>query len=79
MYYDSLYLDDTWHHVLLYPEATWSSRTNCEIQIPTAWNDGEIILSARAGSLSNGSQAYLYVINANHAVNETGYPVTVSN
>ncbi len=77
VYYDHIYIDDTWHRVLLCPESTWSSKTKCEIQIPSLWADNKITLNARSGSLAGGSTAYLYVVNKEGVTNENGYEITI--
>ncbi len=73
MYYDSLYMDDTWHRVLLCAESTWSARSNCEVQIPTSWNDSKVTVHINKGGLDTSKASYLYVINKNGEPNENGW------
>src|SRR5574343_165202 len=56
--------------------STYSVSTKLAIITPTSWNDTLIQATVRQGSFTNGS-AYLYVINANGAVNANGYPITI--
>ena len=42
VYYDSLYIDDSWHRVVICSSGTYDKCTNREIQIPTGWNENEI-------------------------------------
>ncbi len=43
---------------------TWSSRTHCEVQVPTSWSSGSITVKAQSGSFTSGGSAYLYVVDA---------------
>lgn len=55
--------------------ATWSSRTHCEIQYPTAWSDTSITLSEiNNGSFAVDATVYLYVIDSSGTVSA---PLTV--
>lgn len=51
--------------VELCDNGTWTSRTHCEIQYPTAWADGSITITGNYGSFSNGNTVYLYVVDSN--------------
>jgi len=70
VYYDSIYVDKTQARVELCDTSTWSARTHCEIQPPTAWaNDGsQITVNYNPGSFTNGQTAYVYVVDSNGAV-----------
>ncbi len=76
MYYDSLYVDDTWHRVLICPEATWNIRSNCEVQIPTNWNDSQVTVQVNLGGLDTNKPMYLYVIDRNGVANLNGWMLT---
>ncbi len=77
MYYDQLYIDDTWHRVVISEGSTWAARGNVEVQIPSIWNNGEIVVSTNLGGLSSSeAQLYLYVVDANGVANENGYPLS---
>jgi len=73
MYYDSVYLDDTWHRVLICPEPTWNTRSNCEVQIPTNWNDSQVSVQVNLGGLETNNPMYLYVINQDGVANLNGW------
>ena len=77
VYYDDIYVDTTQSRIEIADVPTWSSSTltHREIQIPSAWSDGQIQFTLNKGSFSAG-QAYLYVIDANGNVNVNGYPIT---
>jgi len=72
-YFDSLYIDDTWHRVLVCAESTWAACKQPEIVIPAAWQDNQIKVSLHLGSLKDKSIFYFYVVNALGEVNAKGY------
>lgn len=76
-YYDSLYVDDTWHHIELCNKPTYTECTMTEVQIPTAWSDSSITVSVNLGGFDGLSTVYLYVTNANGVTNQTGYAVNI--
>ena len=87
IYLDTLYVDDTWHRVVISDEPTWQSvvynqgteRTR-EIQIPTSWSDTRITVVVRKGGLSSLSNSYLYVIGGDgNPVNTNGFPLSGMN
>ena len=57
--------------------STWSARTECDIQEPTAWSDTSITLTVNSGGFSTSETAYVYVVNDSGEVNSSGYPVTI--
>lgn len=57
--------------------STYSACTNLAISTPTSWSDSSIQATIRQGSFQGGSQAYLYIIDANGNVNAQGYPITI--
>lgn len=72
-YFDALYVDESWHRVMVCSESTWSKCKQPEVVIPTAWADNEIKVSLRLGSLKNTTNFYFYVVNGLGEVNEKGY------
>jgi hypothetical protein len=76
-YWDDIYMDDTWARVELCAGSTWVGRSNCEIQVPSAWSPDSITIDATLGALANDSNAYLYIVDANGNANSNGYPVTL--
>lgn len=72
-YFDSLYVDESWHRVLVCAESTWSTCKQPEVVIPAAWADNQIKVSLRLGGLKNMSNVYFYVINGLGEVNEKGF------
>lgn len=76
IYYDDIYIDNTQARVMLCDAATWAARSNCEIQIPTAWADGSVGINVNQGKFAANSNAYLYVVDGNGNANANGYAVT---
>jgi hypothetical protein len=86
IYIDSIYVDDTRQRVIVSDEPTWSDQVNTgteshrEVQIPTAWTDGQITVTARQGSLDSFANKYLYVIGPDGTpVSKKGFPVVAGN
>jgi len=73
VYWDDAYIDTTRAHVEIGDADTYSACTHREIQVPTAWTSTSITVKANAGSFSNLSNLYMYVMDGNGAVNATGY------
>lgn len=78
IYYDDIYIDNTWARVEIGDAGTYDGCTHREIQIPTSWNSSSITSTLNQGSLPDGT-AYLYVVDENGIMNETGYPITLGN
>lgn len=76
LWMDDIYADSTPARVTVCSGSTWSSRSKCEIQIPSAWSDSSITATVNQGAFADGSTAYLYVIDSTGAVNSGGIPVT---
>jgi hypothetical protein len=76
VYVDDLYIDTTWARVEIGNASTYAASTEREIQIPSAWSDAALALTANLGQFANGP-AYLYVFDSTGAVNAAGYPVTI--
>jgi len=74
---DDVYVDTTWARVMLGDQPTWAASTHREIQIPSAWNNSAVTVTLHQGTFAGGSTAYLYVIDADGAVNANGYRVTL--
>ena len=76
MYYDALYVDDTWHRVVISEGSTWATRGNVEVQIPAEWNDNQIVINTNLAGLNIATTPlYLYVVDKNGIANENGYPL----
>lgn len=75
-YFDDVYIDSTLSRVVLTDNATYSSSTIIEPQIPSAWSTTEITVKLNLGALT-GSTAYMFVFDADGDANATGYAVTL--
>jgi chitodextrinase len=75
---DDFYMDSTRARVEVCNSSTWSARTRCELQLPTAWSDASITATFKKGYLPSSTTAYVYVINAAGNVNSAGFPITVA-
>ena len=62
LYYDDIYIDNSWARVEIGDAATYANCTHREIQIPTAWSSTEITAIANYGSFNDGEQVYLFVV-----------------
>lgn len=78
MYYDSLYMDDTWHRVVICKSQTWAACGGSEIQIPTKWTNTEIRVNLNLGGLDPKSALFLYVVDKNGVSNTNGYALALS-
>lgn len=76
-YFSDAYVDDTWQRVVLANNATLSSATIREIQLPTAWN-GTVTVTANCGKFTSGQTAYLCVTDTDGVQIGTGQAVTVA-
>jgi hypothetical protein len=84
LYFDSIYVDDTWQRVVISDEATWQnvvygsgSKHSREIQIPTSWSGTQIQVSVRRGGIANLATSYLYVLDTQgNPVSTTGFPLS---
>nr|WP_324257500.1 hypothetical protein [Cellvibrio fontiphilus] len=72
-YFDSLYIDDSWHRVLVCAEYTWFACKQPEILIPVEWSDSEIKVVLRTGSLGENERFYFFVVNGAGLVNSLGF------
>jgi len=65
-FYDDIYLDKSWARVEVGDNADYASCTHREMQIATAWADGEITFTLNTGSITDltGGGYYLFVVDA---------------
>jgi hypothetical protein len=77
LYFDDIYIDNSWQSVWVGNSMTWNGSGHREIQLPSVWSDNSITVMLNQGSFQNGQQAYLYVVDSNGNVNANGYPITI--
>jgi hypothetical protein len=72
--FDDVYIDNSFQSVWIGDASTWADCTHREIQIPTAWADGEITIEVNQGSISNllDGAHWLYVFDSNGNPNPNG-------
>lgn len=77
VYYNDIYIDNTYAHVVIGDSSTWSGNIKKEIQIPSRWNNDSITVTINHGDFNKikTSGKYLYVIDASGQVNSHGYPL----
>ncbi len=75
VYFDDVYIDDTWARVMIGNQPTFVASTHREIQIPSSWDNSSITITLNKGSFSILSNIYLYVIDENGNVNASGFPL----
>jgi hypothetical protein len=76
-YYADVYYDHSLARVVLADTADYAQAQIVEAQIPSAWSDASITLSANLGKLNAGQLAYLFVFDADDNHNAVGFPVTI--
>ena len=77
IYYDNIYVDNTWSRAEICDDSDRSRVGHCEIQIPTKWSNSSITLTVNHGSFKTGQTAYLYVVDSNGNANSKGFPITI--
>jgi hypothetical protein len=76
VYVDNIYVDNTLARIEICKTSDWSTRTNCEIQIPTKWSNNSINITLNQGSFANASTVYLYVVDSNGNISNP-YNITI--
>lgn len=73
-----IYVDNTRARVELCNASVKADATHCEIQIPhTTWGDTSLQITFNQGTWVSGNTAYLFVIDADGAVNAEGEEITI--
>lgn len=75
LYVDEIYVDTTRAKVFISDSPTWSGRDSTkqkDLQIPATWSATSLTVSCNIPSFTSGT-VYMYVMNENGIVNETGY------
>jgi hypothetical protein len=74
-YFADIYLDNTPQRVVIGNASTWASCTTREVQPITAWSDTSITATINQASFSDGTTAYMYVLDSANTPNATGTSV----
>ena len=78
-YFDDIYIDNSWSRVEIGNNQVYEECDHLEIQPPTSWSPTSINFTFNQGSFNTGDTVYLFVVDENGAVNETGFPITIGN
>lgn len=74
MYFDSIYVDNSFARIEIGDQPTYDSCTHREIQLASSWSDSQIEFNVNKGTLPDG-QAYLFVIDESGTAS-SGYPIS---
>ncbi len=74
-YFDELYVDDSWHRVVVCKVPVYVDCTKKQVQIPSQWSDTSIAVTVRQGEFEHTDDWFLYVIDGNNQVNDNGFPL----
>ncbi|MEE8056778.1 MAG: hypothetical protein V3T17_02920 [Pseudomonadales bacterium] len=75
---DDIYVDSSFARVMLGNASSYSSSTQFEMQSLVSWSSSSIDITVNQGGFNSGATSYLYVIDSQEVVNQTGYPVVIS-
>ena len=75
--YDDIFVDFTQARVEIGDASTWAAVQHKEVQIPVSWSASSVQIKVNKGEFTTGTQAWLYVVDSNGAVNPNGTPVTI--
>lgn len=75
-FWEAVYVDDTWARVELSDNATYTSASHREIQIPSAWSSTSVSATINRGSFAADASVYVHVCTAANACS-AGYAVTL--
>lgn len=78
LYYDDIYMDNTFSRIEIGDSSTYENCTHREIQIPTQWSDGAVEFSVNQGAFTDRETVYLYVTDASGEVNAEGFPTMIN-
>jgi hypothetical protein len=77
VWFDDIYIDASWNAVKICNASSYSSSTYCEMQVPTAWADGEIKFEFSPSNFSTGESVYVYVFDGDNVQNNAGYSLSI--
>ena len=76
-YYDDVYISFTQARVVIGDNATYSSCTHLEAQVPTAWSTSSITVDVNVGSFAADATAYVFVFDDEGNHNTVGEEITI--
>lgn len=75
IWYDDIYLDNTWARVMVGNAPKLADSTYVSIQIPSSWSDAEVGVTLNLRGIPDGEPRYLFVIDSNNS-ESTGYLIS---
>jgi len=72
LYYDRIYVDNTWARVMLSNSSTFAAATDLEMQIPQTWTSTQVTAVVNYGNLNQAAPIYAYIVDALGNVNANG-------
>lgn len=76
LYFDDVYIDNSWKRVEVGDNAIYANCTHREIQPAITWSDTGITGTFNQGSFETGDTVYVFVVDE-EGVPSDGYPVTI--
>jgi hypothetical protein len=77
VYWDNIYVDNSWARVEIGNNQNYALSTHTEIQIPhTTWNDSTIQFTVNLGNFNTSEQLYLFVVDEGGVASE-GFPLAM--
>jgi hypothetical protein len=77
LYYDNIYIDNSWARVEIGDADTYDNCMHREIQIPVTWETGHISLKVNPGSFNLNDNVFLYVFDESGTCNAKGYSIKI--
>lgn len=68
LYYDNIYVDNSWARVELGDKPVYAECTVREMQIPSAWSGSSVTVTMNQGTFKKDDKAYLFVVDGNNNV-----------
>jgi hypothetical protein len=78
VYFDDIYIDNTWARVEIGNASTYSACTKREIQPAVRWSDSSIDITLNQGSFSTLNGLFLFVVDSNGNAS-SGVPLKAGN
>ncbi|GAB6909888.1 exported hypothetical protein [Desulfosarcina cetonica] len=76
LYWDDIYIDNSWARVEIGNASSYDNCTHREIQIPTSWSSDSISIKINTGSFNSGDGVYLFVVDS-EGNTSSGYKIII--
>lgn len=77
IYADDVYIDNTQARVEIGNASSYWSATHREIQIPSSWGDGSVVVTCNTGTFSNADNVWIFVVDSDGNISSGYGPLTV--